>query len=251
MSVRGVLFDVDDTLVDTKAAFAAAVEAVTARFLPHLPAEDGAAVLTVWRRDDGGHFRAYTRGELDFRVQRRLRAAALQEAFGGPVLDEAGLLEWEAVFESAIDEAWRAHPDAGPAVAALQARGLRVGALSNHQVEYQVAKLARVGLAHVPVLVGIETLGRGKPDPRVFVEACRRLGTRPAETVYVGDELDVDAVAAVRACLRGVWLDRPGVRRGGMFLEDHEAARAAGVPVVTSLAELVALPAFGRSHALR
>lgn len=241
MTPRGVLFDVDDTLVDTRGAFAAALAAVTARFLPHLTSEAEAAVLAEWRRDAGGHFRAYTRGEIDFSRQRRLRAAALQQTFGGDVLDEAALDEWEDVFEAAIRVSWRACPDALDVVRTVLARGLAVGAVSNHQVAYQVDKLRRAGLELVPVLVGIDTLGRGKPHPLVFHEACRLLGTEPGETLYVGDELDVDAVAASRAGLRGVWLDRPEVRRGAAFLEDVGQARRAGIPVLGALRELPAL----------
>lgn len=247
MSLRGVLFDVDDTLVDTKAAFAAAIGAVTARFLPDLPAERGPEVLAAWRRDDDGHFRAYTRGESDFRSQRRARAASLQRAFGGPALDDDALTQWEECFEAAISVSWRAYPDAMAALAHARGRGLAVGAVSNHQRAYQRDKLARAGLADVPVLVGIDTLGVGKPDPRVFHEACRRLGTEPGLTLYVGDELDVDAVGATRAGLRGVWLDRPGVRRGGAFVEDSAAAEAAGVPVIRALDALPAL--LGRGPA--
>ncbi len=84
----------------------------------------------------------------------------------------------------------------------------------------------------------MDTFGVGKPDRRVFTEACRLLGTAPARTVYVGDELEVDALGARSAGLRGVWLDRPGARRGGPALEDVEVARAAGVLVVGSLSEL-------------
>jgi putative hydrolase of the HAD superfamily len=95
-----------------------------------------------------------------------------------------------------------------------------------------------VGLAEsVPMLVGVDTLGYGKPDPRVFVEACRVLGTDPARTAYVGDELDVDAVAARRAGLVGVWLDRPGPRR--VPVSEAEVS-AAGVLVVRGLDELPA-----------
>lgn len=240
-AVRGLLFDVDDTLLDTAAAFAAAVAAVTTRFLPDLPLERHAEVLAAWRRDDGGHFRAYTQGQMDFRAQRRARAAELHRAFDAAPLDEAAFEEWNALFEATVAASWRAHPDAGVVVATARSRGMQIGALSNSEVAYQRGKLATAGLHHVPMLVGVDTLGRGKPDPEVFHEACRRLGTAPAETLYVGDELDVDAVAATRAGLVGVWLDRPGSRRGGSFLEDEAAAEAAGVAVVRSLVELVDL----------
>jgi putative hydrolase of the HAD superfamily len=239
--VRGLLVDVDDTLLDTAAAFSAAVSAVAARFLPELPPESYGEVVAEWRRDDGGHFREYTRGRIDFRAQRQARASDLQRAFGAAPLDAAAFEEWNDLFETTVAANWRAFPDAGLLVATARSRGVRFGALSNSEVAYQRGKLAAAGLHHVPVLVGVDTLGRGKPDPEVFREACRRLGTAPAETVYVGDELDVDAVAATRAGLLGIWLDRPGSRRGGAFLEDEEVAHEAGVVVVRSLMELVEL----------
>jgi putative hydrolase of the HAD superfamily len=53
----------------------------------------------------------------------------------------------------------------------------------------------------------------------------------------VGDEFDVDAVAAVRAGLVGVWCDRPGAwERWG----DADVA-GAGTLRVESLAELASL----------
>ncbi|WP_129337452.1 HAD family hydrolase [Cellulomonas endophytica] len=246
--VEGVLLDVDDTLVDTRAAFGAAVDAVCARWMPHLDATGRAAALDLWRADPGGHYRAYTRGDVGFDEQRRRRAAELHARFGGPpVEDEAAYRDWLTVFWGAFEGAWRAHPDAGVLLDALGAAGVPVGALSNAGTQLQTAKLARAGLARVPLLVAVDTLagpdGRavGKPDPRVFLEACARLGTDPARTAYVGDEADVDALGAVAAGLVGVWLDRPGERRGGPHLEDPERVRRGGAHVVPSLAALVPL----------
>ncbi|WP_318244248.1 HAD family hydrolase [Oerskovia rustica] len=245
-AVDGVLFDVDDTLVDTRGAFALAIDAVCAVYLPHLPVERYGEVLALWRSDPHGWYRAYTRGELTFDGQRMLRANELQETFGGAVLDEDGYAGWRSVFWGTFEEGWRAHDDAAPVLKRLAAAGVRVGALSNAAVELQTDKLSRSGLSEVPMLVGVDTLGFGKPDPRVFVEACARLGTDPARTVYVGDELDVDARAAAAAGLTGVWIDRPGTRRGGPAEEDPEAARAAGVHVVASLDEVGDLVLDGR-----
>lgn len=80
--------------------------------------------------------------------------------------------------------------------------------------------------------------GFGKPDPSCFLEACRRLGTSPGRTAYVGDELDIDAVGAVRAGLIGVWVDRAGPRRVPVSTEQILAAQSAGVHVVRSLSEV-------------
>jgi FMN phosphatase YigB (HAD superfamily) len=47
-----------------------------------------------------------------------------------------------------------------------------------------------------------------KPDPATFTLACRRLGVEPGDALSVGDWRDGDAVAAARAGLTGIWLDR-------------------------------------------
>lgn len=242
-AVRAVLFDVDDTLVDTAGAFAAALAAVAQEHLPHLSAEEHVRMLALWRADARGHYRRFTRGEITHSQQRRARAAELHEAFGGPSLQDDDLFaRWDARYDEAFASAWRPFDDALACVRQVAARGLAIGAVTNARREVQQAKLRRCGLAEdVPLVVTLDTFGVGKPDPRVFIEACRVLGAEPGATIYVGDELDVDARAAQAAGLRGVWLDRPGRRRGGAFSEDPEAARAEGLAVITDLAGLVAL----------
>ncbi len=234
--IEGVLFDVDDTLVDTRGAFGHALAAVAEAYLPAGAADRLDEMLIAWREDTGGYYRAYTRGELGFVEQRRHRANQLHQLYGGPQLSEADFVAWDKVFEGGFVAGWRAHPDASPLVDLLLAAGLPVGALSNAGVAYQEDKLARTGFAgRVPMLVGVDTLGVGKPHPSVFLEGARRLGTHPARTAYVGDELDIDAAAAAAAGLVGIWLDRPGGRR--VEVTDDEVA-AAGVPVIVTLADL-------------
>ena len=234
--VDGVLFDIDDTLVETRAAFRVALAAVLDRYVPGADVDQA---LALWRADAGGHYRAYTRGELTFREQRMTRANELHAALGGPVLDDDAYDAWDAAFDDAFASGWTAHADADPVLARLLDAGLRVGALTNARAAYQTTKLTRAGLGdRLEVLVGVDTLGYGKPDASCFLEACRRLGTEPQRTAYVGDELDVDALGAVGAGLLGVWLDRPGTRRVPVSVREIEAAEAAGVVVIGSLVDL-------------
>lgn len=248
--VDGVLFDVDDTLVDTRAAFAAAVAAVRAEYLPHLPADREPELLDHWRTDPGGHYRRYTRGEIDSVTQRRLRAVLLHETYGGPPVTEESFPVWDDLFWGTFERSWAAHADSRAAVDAVLAAGLRVGVVTNAAVGLQVRKLEAAGLSDVEVLVGVDTLGFGKPAPEVFLEGARLLGTDPARTAYVGDEPEVDARAAQAAGLVGVWLDRPDHRRGAGYAEEHgqdpDALRADGVRVVgglDGLAAVLGLPA--------
>lgn len=206
--IRGVLFDVDDTLVDTRGAFRHALASVAADYLGDV---DHDALLTAWRADAGGWYRAHTRGEMSHREQRHRRANDLHALFGGTLLDDEAYDVWDAAFERHFRDGWTAHPDALPALAALDAMGLPYGGLSNAAHAYQELKLAACGLERVPMLVGVDTIGVGKPDPRVFTLACERLGFAPEEVAYVGDEFDVDPLAAVGAGLGlGVWIERAG-----------------------------------------
>jgi len=227
--IRAVLFDVDDTLVDTRGAFRYALTSVAAAYLNAAPSAD--EITLTWRTDAGGHYRAHTRGELSHREQRKRRANELHAIYGGPELDDDAYDAWNRDFEQAFQDGWRAHPDAVPCLDALEAAGTAVGALSNAAFAYQEQKLAACGLSRVPMLVGVDTLGFGKPDPRVFALGAERLGFAPEEIAYVGDELDIDAVAAAQAGMRGIWLDRTG---------DGSVGHPADVIRVTSLTDLAA-----------
>lgn len=239
--VQAVLFDLDDTLVDTTAAFAAAVAAMAAEFLPHLPPERYPEVLATWRADTGGHYQAHVDGLVDYRTQRMARAQQIQDQFGGLALDEAGYQRWTQVWDRTFSSSWVAFDDAAATLAELRAAGLAVGCVTNAGTAQQSAKLAATGLTDtVPLLVTLDTFGVGKPDPRVFHEGARRLGVQPDRVLYVGDEPMIDARGATAAGLRGVWLDRPGRRRGTPG-EDPDGLAADGIPVIQGLTEVLEL----------
>jgi len=226
-----VLLDLDDTLVDTRHAFRVALGEVAGEWLPHLDGDEFEAVVEHWTGDPGGHFGAYRRGEIDFARQRRLRAGLLHAVFDGPALDDPEFARWESVYEAAFSSSWRLCPDAVAFLDWLDAERLPFAVVTNAAGPYQWEKLRAVSLdQRVRVLVGIDALGVGKPDPRIFRLGCERLGVDPSRSLYVGDELDVDARGAQAAGLIGVWLDRHG---SGLTPDD--------VPVVRSLAELPAL----------
>ena len=145
-----------------------------------MPPDRDGEILTFWRADANDHFGRYTRGEVGVREQRMSRANELHDAFGGPALDDDGFAAWDAVFDTSFRGAWTAHDDVTAVLDRILDAGLHVGALTNAAFGYQTDKLERTGLAdRVPLLVAVDTLGFGKPDPRVFAEACRLWAPSP------------------------------------------------------------------------
>lgn len=240
--VQAVLFDIDHTLVDTAGAFAAALRhAVT----PLLGADaDHDAIAAQWSRDRSGWYRAYTRGEVGYGEQRHRRIDEVLTDRDARPLDADGFAVFDRAFDEAFAAAWRPFPDAIIAVRRLRAAGLPLGAMSNAAAALQTRKLTAVGLAEsVPLLATMDTFGVGKPDPRMFLEGARRLGTDPAHVVYVGDEPDIDADAATAAGLIGVHLQREHDRRFERCRPDQR--RHLEVGDLTALADALALPSPG------
>ncbi len=240
--LKAVIFDLDDTLVDARAAFEVAIDRAFRSIYPDISAENSARALHLWRTDAAGHYRAYTRGELGYEEQREMRLLHATAELGLRAPSAADVRRWMDEWATAFRAGWALFPDAIPTIEWVEERGYRMGVITNAHADMQVEKMELTGLAeHLPLLVTLDTFGVGKPDPRVFLEAARQLGVEPGEALYIGDEFDVDAYAATQAGLHGAWLLRPGHAKGGMHEDDPYKAADAGVHVLGSLAQLPAL----------
>ncbi len=94
----------------------------------------------------------------------------------------------------------------------------KLGIISNGRSDAQRLKLETSGLAGYFPAEHIIVSGDydfAKPDPRIFLEACRRLDVLPKEAVHVGDIYSKDIAGALRAGLQPVWMTRQSRRRGG------------------------------------
>ena len=211
-----VLLDLDDTLVDSTTAMIAAGRAAAATLWPQAGADLHDAAARRFRTDPRGLFGAYTRGELDFAAMRRARVADLVDHLGLADIDDAHR-QFEAAYAPAFAQHLRAYDDVAGLLAEAGERHWRVGVLTNSGATYTAEKLRLAGLVgRFDVVVTTDDLGYGKPDPRVFAHACALLGSEPADTAYVGDDLEVDARGARAAGLYAVWLSRaPGSPQGG------------------------------------
>jgi putative hydrolase of the HAD superfamily len=101
-------------------------------------------------------------------------------------------------------------PATAPALAALSRAGYRMAVISN--ADGRVEGLIRdAGLSpFFEFVLDSEVEGVEKPDPEIFLRACRRMGVEPARSLYVGDLYPVDVLGARRAGLQAVLLDPSG-----------------------------------------
>jgi putative hydrolase of the HAD superfamily len=211
----------DDTLLDSVAAARQA--------LRELLGND--AAWPVWQRITERQYARFLAGELPFDRMCAERTREFFAAFGETItLTEAA--QRESARMDAMRRAWRLFDDSRPCLRHLHRHGLRTAVITNAPGCYQRDKINAMGLADsFETIVTSGEVGVAKPDPRIFHTACARLNLPPGMVAHVGDRLDIDAIAATQAGLRGIWLNRTGSRQ----------PRPAGIAMIDSLEALPAL----------
>jgi putative hydrolase of the HAD superfamily len=205
---RVVLFDVDETLLDHVNAERKAALDFHARFSAelNLPAEEFAA---QWHALAEKWFELYGKGKTTFEGQRRERLRAI---FGALMSDS----DADARFGTYIqiyERHWSLFPDVLPCLEAL--KGRRLGIITNGVTDQQNGKLRKLGIqACFSEVLCSADVGVAKPDPAIFLLAAKRFQVQPGDCVYVGDRLETDALAAAKAGMCGVWLNRANDQNG-------------------------------------
>ena len=211
-AIKGILFDLDDTLLDHVGASRAAVLAYAASLPDWVHDED--TTLERWFAMEQEHFARYLAGEFTIQEQRRARLRGfldLPEA-NDEVLDK----QFERYLEH-YEGSWQALPGAPELVLRLLEEGFRVGILTNGASQQQRAKITAIGLGDPRLVVCVtEELPAPKPSPLAFTAACAALGLPPEQVLMVGDNPSADIDGALAAGLHAVHVspepaaDRPG-----------------------------------------
>jgi putative hydrolase of the HAD superfamily len=198
---KAVLFDLDDTLWPIAPVIAQAELSLYAWLQRHAPRVAAACSIDSLRQARLALLARQPQFHLDLGA---LRQAGLLAAFEQAGEDSAKVaLAMEHFFAARNTVA--PYDDVLPGLERL-GRMVLVGSISNGN-----ADLGAIGLSHhFKVSVAAHQLGCAKPDPAIFLAACRALGVAPQDAVYVGDDVLLDVRGAQQAGLRAVWLNRTG-----------------------------------------
>ena len=239
-SVGVALFDLDDTLFAHRRAVELGLTAHRDAIGGAIAAADHATESARWHALEEHHYHRYLSGEIDFLQQRRERARDFVAPYGVELPADADADAWFDTYLVEYENSWTLHDDALSCLDALEAGDppIRIGVITNGDLAFQTAKMAATGLRErIEHTITSGEIGVAKPDAAIFAHACDVFGVEPGAAAYIGDRLHTDALGASGAGLLGIWLDRAGHGSPEQLAE----ARAAGVRVIRSLAELPAL----------
>lgn len=229
MPLRGILFDLDDTLADSSGVEAAVWEHVVEAIAEHIPELDRAELRRRYLDLLEEHYAPLAAGRIDFLTFRRNRLVDALAPWG-EVSDEL-FDRYMREKERIADEA-RPFPDAIAMVRAPRAHGIKVGVLTNGPSDFQRRKLEVSGLGPELDAIAISgELGFAKPEREAFDRALALLGTKADETAMVGDSLENDVLGGIEAGLAAVvWM--PGPRQGDAPPGTHVARTLVDVPAL-------------------
>lgn len=183
--IRGLLFDLDGTLVDSYAAITASVNYVR---------------------------RLYGKGPLSLEEVKEKVGWGLENLLakvvpGAP--KEEAARAFKAHHAKVMYAKTKLMPGVAETIPVLFRAGLKLGVVSNKPEEFVRALLSHFGLASFfAVMLGPESAPQPKPHPAPLLKALEKMGLSPAEALYVGD-MTVDIEAARRAGMR-VWVVATG-----------------------------------------
>lgn len=181
MSVKAVVFDVGETLIDetrTWAGWAEWLGVPTFAFF-------GAMGSVIERGASHQEVFSYFRDDFDLAAEKaKRRAAGVIEPFGVEDL----------------------YPDVPETFRRLRSDGYRLAIAGNQPGEAE-AVLHRLGLP-VELVASSERWGVHKPSPAFFARIEEELALPPDEIAYVGDRIDNDVLPAKAAGMVNVFLKR-------------------------------------------
>jgi HAD superfamily hydrolase (TIGR01509 family) len=91
------------------------------------------------------------------------------------------------------------YPGVGEFLGACKLRGLRLGLFSDYPADAKLEALGFQRYFDAVLTAQSSAVGAFKPNPRGLLLVAEQLGVRPAECLYVGDRVEVDAAAAAAA----------------------------------------------------
>jgi 2-haloalkanoic acid dehalogenase type II len=199
--LRAVLFDLGGTLIKT-----APIPEIFHRIL----ATHGVKVKVQPNQQDLEEIMAQT--SLD---DYRLPFEEFWRIYNAKVLRRMGLKgNLDKLTDAVSDEWWdhadlKLHPDVRDTFKALRKKNLKIGLVTNGFRKDIEEILSRTGLAgQFDVTVGIDDVGKPKPEKEIFLCALKRLNISPNQALFVGDNPQADYEGAKAVGIKPLLIDR-------------------------------------------
>lgn len=223
--IRALLWDLDGTLLNFKAAEAAAIRSLFKDF-GFGPCTD--EMIRTYARINDAYWKKLERGEM---AKPEILVRRFADFFAGEGLDPAQALAFNQRYQLALGDTIVFCDEGDCIVQDLKGRIPQYG-VTNGTLAAQTKKLERSGLGALFDGVFIsDQIGYEKPDVRFFTPVFAQLaedvpGITKEEILIIGDSLTSDMLGGIRAGIRTCWY-HPVEEQGAATAGQDEAHQMA------------------------
>ncbi|MHC4071972.1 MAG: HAD family hydrolase [Planctomycetota bacterium] len=226
--IKAMLFDFDQTLVDSADGFRHAEKQAQKKIFQD---------LAITSRDD--FLSAYRRLRKQFHEKSNLSRKALWEEVYWHYCrqcDSSVLEKWENDYWQTVKAQTALFPETPSVLQSLACR-YNLAIITNTQAQvgsqkHRVVEIPRLTECFDIVIIAGEAGLPPKPDNSAFLACLKALGIDRTQAVYVGDDWRTDICGAADAGLQPIWIKHHLLSR---FWPDVETS----VPVITDLESLL------------
>ncbi|MEZ2902451.1 HAD family hydrolase [Acinetobacter terrestris] len=214
MTIRAVLFDLDNTLTHRDQSILAHSQHLANTYQQQLQHAEISQIQSIIRRIDNG---GYPKKELLTHPSIAASVAyALQHELNWnslPDFEELTQFWFQQFGLSAV-----AMPGANSLLAELKQQGYKLAVVSNGGHATRLTILQGLGFSHYfDEIISSELVGMSKPNPEIFLHTSRQLDVKPQHCLFIGDHPVNDIQGATLAGMKALWL------KGFHEAEDHKS----------------------------
>ena len=219
--IKGVIFDIDNTLTDFMKMKLAAVDAAVEGMMDAgLPGTKEALVKEFLE-----HY--WKEGIEDQKIFDKILKSKLGH------IDYKILASGILAYRRSKNGTMTLYPRVNQTLMELMKMGIKLTVLSDAPKMEVWLRIVSLGLHHYfDEIITSEDFGVKKPDPKPFRKALEVLGTKPEETMMIGDWPDRDVKGAKAAGLRAVWAkygDTFGTKESGAEFDVNDIYEVVGI----------------------
>ena len=188
---QAILFDLDETLTDRMPSIVRYAERFQRDFMVSLAPTEVSSIVAALLAADVRGYHPRTEVVRDFAQRLSWRT----------VPNISGLrIHWDTCFPRSVV----ARTGLDATLSALHTQGIRLGIVTNGEVQFQQPKIEQLAITpYLSTVVISEAVQVQKPDPRIFAHALAKIGCRVSHTWFVGDHPVNDVLGAAAVGLPG------------------------------------------------
>jgi putative hydrolase of the HAD superfamily len=207
-----IVFDLDDTIIDDSRDVDACWQLICEEAAARMDGLDPLLLRTAIEKERDWYWadrERHREGRLNLRAASTLIVNRALIELG---IDQPGLgADIANHYRDLREEKVYLLPGAMETLQWFRGQGVRLGMATNGSTVGQRAKIDRFKLAqYFDRIIVEEEFGSGKPHPEVYRALFEALGTSPAKTWFVGDNLDLDVAAPQAFGVYAIWVDAAG-----------------------------------------